>query len=89
MTADNRLAQKLQCGLQILTTGWPTALQPSEREYLLCWMLSSVPMVQQFLQTRGFISDQTAHEFPRSTEPVTVPQSDGFYSPMTMITFKS
>ncbi|CAE7869975.1 unnamed protein product [Symbiodinium microadriaticum] len=94
MAADNRLAQKHQCGLQLLTTGWPTALQPSEREYQLCWMLSAVPKVQQFLQSRGFISDHNAAELHRflnalSTEPVTVPQSDGFYSPMTMITFKS
>ena len=94
MTAENRLSQKYACGLQLLTTGWPNALVPDDRLYTISWMIMQVPKLKQFLEIRGFVSDQTAHETHRylnilQVEPTTVPQREGFYSGMTMLSFKS
>ena len=94
MTAENRLAQKHACGLQLLTTGWPNALAPEDRLYTISWMISQVPKLRKFLEMRGHVCDQNAHEIHRflnilQLEPTTVPQKEGFYSGMTMLSFKS
>ena len=34
--SDKRAA----CGLQVLTSGWPTGLKPESRRYMLGWMLA-------------------------------------------------
>ena len=40
MASDNRQQQKYACGVQLLTTGWPNALPPADREYMVGWLLS-------------------------------------------------
>ena len=78
MAAENRQAQKYECGIQLLTTGWPNGLAPAQREYMICWLLSQTPKVTDFLKSRGFLTDQNAHELKRylnalKHEPSTVP----------------
>ena len=92
MFAENRLSRKHACGLQLLTTGWPNALAPSERVYMISWMVSQVPNLVTFLKQCGYVSDHNAAELERhmnvfSQEPTTVPQSEGFYSTITLLTF--
>ena len=53
MSSENRLMQKHACGLQVLTTGWPPALKPKERECTICWMLSQVKDIVAHLTIRG------------------------------------
>ena len=94
MTADNRLAQKHACGVQLLTTGWPQGLRPVDREYMLGWMLQQTPKVYTFCHERGYVTDHNAHEAKRylqalSTDPVTVPASGDFWSGMTLLTFRA
>ena len=94
MVADNRLQQKYACGTQLLTVGWPQGLAPSDRNYMIAWLLSQTPVVVDFLTARGFVSDHNAQEMNRflnalSIEPTTVPQGGDFYSSMTLLTFKS
>ena len=61
MAAENRQAQKYECGVQVLTTGWPNGLAPAQRE----WLLSQTPKATDFLKSRGFLTDQNAHEVKR------------------------
>ncbi|CAE7037861.1 unnamed protein product [Symbiodinium sp. CCMP2592] len=94
MSSENRLAQKHACGLQLLTTGWPEHMSPADRVYMVGWMISQVEPLKNFLVLRGFVTDHTAHEMPRflnvlSQEPTTIPAKDGFFSTMTLLTFKS
>ena len=94
MSSENRLQQKYACGLQVLTTGWPPALKPAEREYTITWMLSQVKAIETYLKIRKIITDQTAHELYRymavlQTDPTTVPQQNDFYSTMTMLNFRN
>ena len=94
MAAENRQAQKYECGVQLLTTGWPNALAPAHQEYMICWLLSQTPKVTHFLKFRGFLTDQNAHELTRylnalKHEPTTVPQREGFFSTMMLLTFKA
>ncbi|CAE7787538.1 unnamed protein product [Symbiodinium sp. CCMP2592] len=94
MASENRLLQKHACGLQLLTTGWPNALKPAERVYMISWMVSQVPTLVTFLKMRGYVSDHNASELERhmnvfAQDPTTVPQSEGFYSSMTLLSFKS
>ena len=47
-----------------------------------------------FLKARGYINDHTAKDYGRymnvlQQDPTTVPQGNDFYSPMTLLTFKS
>ena len=65
LSADNRLAQKHQAGLQVSTSGWPNYMKPDQRIFMVGWMLAQCPRIVDFLKFRGFISDQTAHEMPR------------------------
>ena len=101
MIADNRSAQKHAAGLQLVTTGWPNGLTPQQREYMLGWMLGNTPEIVTYLQARGLLAQNYDHTAlsPNgyasfwfnvlSTEPVTVPQKGGFFSGMTLVTFKS
>ena len=94
LAADNRQSQRHQCGLQVLTTGWPEALAPPDREYMISWMLSQVPKIRTFLESRGLINDHNAAEIKRflnvlQCEPTTIPRQQGFYAPMSMLSFKS
>ena len=101
MVADNRSAQKHAAGLQLVTTGWPNGLTPQQREYMLGWMLGNTPEIVTYLQARGLLAQNYDHTAlsPNgyasfwfnvlSTEPVTVPQKGGFFSGMTLATFKS
>ncbi|CAE7656735.1 unnamed protein product [Symbiodinium sp. CCMP2592] len=94
MASENRLLQKHACGIQLLTTGWPNALKPAERVYMISWMVSQVPALVNFLKLRGYVSDHNASELERhmnvfAQEPTTVPQSEGFYFSMTLLSFKS
>ena len=49
MAAENRQAQKYECGAQLLPAGWPNGLAPAQRD----------------LKSRGFLTDQNAHELKR------------------------
>ena len=94
MAADNRLSQKYACGIQLLTTGWPPALRPVDREYLIGWMLQQTPKIKTFLHERGHVTDHNAHEVRRylsalATDPVTVPASGDFWSTMSLLTFRA
>ena len=94
LSADNRLAQKHQAGLQVLTSGWPNYMKPDQRIFMVGWMLAQCPKIVDFLKFRGFISDQTAHEMPRyinalTQDPTTIPQQNDFFSTMTLLSFKS
>ena len=94
MVADNRLGQKYACGTQLLTVGWPQGMPPADRVYMISWMLSQTPAVQEFLKFRGNLTDHNAHELGRfmhalSIEPTTVPQGGDFYSTMTLLSFKA
>eukprot|EP00439_Symbiodinium_sp_Y106_P076520 s645_g15.t1 len=101
MVADNRAAQKHATGLQLVTTGWPNGLTPQQREYMLGWMLGNTPEIVSYLQARGLLAQNYEHTAlsPNgyasfwfnvlSTDPVTVPQKAGFYSGMTLLSFKS
>ena len=62
MVADNRLQQKYACGTQLLTVGWHQGLSPSNRNYMISWLLSQTPVVVNFLTARGFVSDHNAHD---------------------------
>ena len=94
MQADNRLSQKYACGTQLLTVGWPQGMPPSDRNYMISWLLAQTPTVVEFLKARGMVTDHNAHELSRflnalSQEPTTVPQGGDFFSSMTLLTFKS
>ena len=94
MTAENRLAQKYVCGVQLLTNGWPQGMTPLQREYQIGWMLQQTPKVAAFVHDRGLVTDHNAHEVKRymnalTTEPTTVPAGNEFYSSMTLLTFKA
>ena len=94
LSADNRLAQKHQAGLQVLTSGWPNYMKPEQRIFMVGWMLAQCPKIVDFLKFRGFISDQTAHEMPRyinalTQDHTTIPQQNDFFSTMTLLSFKS
>ena len=101
MVADNRAAQKHAAGLQLVTTGWPNGLTPQQREYMLGWMLGNTPEIVTYLQARGLLAQNYDHTAlsPNgyasfwfnvlSTDPVTVPQKAGFFSGMTLLSFKS
>ena len=94
MTAENRLQQKYACGTQLLTVGWPTGMQPKDRNYMIGWLLSQTPFIVDYLKARDNITDHNAAELDRylnalSMEPVTVPQGGDFWSSMTLLTFKS
>ena len=101
MIADNRSSQKHAAGLQLVTTGWPNGLTPQQREHMLGWMLGNTPEIVTYLQARGLLAQNHDHTAlsPNgyasfwfnvlSTEPVTVPQKGGFFSGMTLVTFKS
>ena len=94
MSADNRLMQKYACGSQLLTTGWPQGLNPSQREYQIGWMLMNVPKIHTFVHERGHASDFNNHEVKRylsalSTDPVTVPAGGDFWSTITLLTFRA
>ena len=97
MARENRMQQKHSSGLMLVTTGWPNDLQPPQRHYMLGWMISQLPEALTFLRNRGVIragEDHTAME-PEiwfqvlQVDPTTVPQSHGFFSAMTMLTFKA
>ncbi|CAE7580516.1 unnamed protein product [Symbiodinium necroappetens] len=94
LSADNRLAQKHQAGLQVLTSGWPNFMKPDQRIFMVGWMLAQCPRIVDFLKFRGFITDQTAHEMPRyinalTQDPTTMPQQNDLLSTMTLLSFKS
>lgn len=98
LASENRQLQKNQSGVQIITSGWPQGLAPEYRLYMLTWMLSQVPKIKTFCESRGFVppdhSADTEKELMKylnvlTCEPVTIPQGEGFYSAMTVITFKS
>ena len=94
MASENRQLQKHAAGTQLVTSGWPNGLSPTQREYMLGWMLQQVPKIRTFLEGRGYLSDHNAGEPHRwfnvfAVEPVTVPQGNGFWSAMTMLHFKS
>ena len=94
MSADNRMAQKHACGVQLLTTGWPQGLSPPDREYMLGWMLQNTPKVVTYCKDRGIIRDHNATEVKRylqvlATDPVTVPAGGDFWSGMTLLTFRA
>ena len=101
MVADNRAAQKHAAGLQLVTTGWPNGLTPQQREYMLGWMLGNTLEIVSYLQARGLLAQNYDHTAlsPNgyasfwfnvlSTDPVTVPQKAGFFSGMTLLSFKS
>ena len=94
MSADNRLAQKHACGVQLLATGWPQGLSPPDREYMLGWMLQNTPKIVTFCKDRGVVNDHNAHEVKRylqvlATDPVTVPAGGDFWSGMTLLTFRA
>ena len=65
MASENRQLQKHACGLQLLATGWPNALKPEERVYMLSWMVSQVPSLVTFLKQRGYVTDHNASELER------------------------
>ena len=61
---------------------------------MLSWMFSETPKIVNFLRERGYINDHTAKDYGQSLnvlqqEPTTVPQGNDFYSPITLLTFKS
>ena len=94
MASENRQLQNHAAGTQLVTSGWPNGLSPTQREYMLGWMLQQVPKIRTFLEGRGYLSDHNAGEPHRwfnvfAVEPVTVPQGNGFWSAMTMLHFKS
>ena len=93
MGSENRLMQKHQSGVQLVTSGWPTGLAPEQRMYQLCWMLSQCPKIVTFLQDRAYNTDHSANLMVflnvLAVEPTTDPQQAGFYSTMTLLTFKS
>ena len=90
----NRQAQKHACGVQLLTTGWPQGMGPKDREYMIGWMIMQVPKIVEFLKEHGHVTDHNAREVKLylnifSTDPVTVPAGGGFFSTMTLLTFKA
>ena len=94
MASENRLAQKYQVGVQLLTTGWPQGMTPADREYMVGWLIMNTPKAKTFCYDRGNVTDHNAHELKRylsalSTDPVTVPAGGEFYSTMTLLTFRA
>ena len=89
--------QRHQSGLMLITTGWPSGLSPEQRQYMLGWMISQLPEARAFLTNRGLLKDDMDHSaLPPAfwfniltIDPTTVPQGQGFYSTMTMLTFKA
>ena len=73
--------------------GRTNGLAPAQREYMICWILSQTPKVTDF-EVKRIFDRQTADELKRylnalKHEPTTVPQREGFYSTMTLLTFKA
>ena len=60
MGAENRLMQKHQSGVQLVTSGWPTGLGSDARLYQICWTLSQCPKITTFLQNRAYNTDHPA-----------------------------
>ena len=89
MASENRQLQKHAAGTQLVTSGWPNGLSPTQREYMLGWMLQQVPKIRTFLEGRGYLSEPHRWFNVFAVEPVTVPQGNGFWSAMTMLHFKS
>ena len=94
MAADNRLQQKYASALQIITSGWPTGMTPPHRHFMIGWMLQQVPKIKVFLQGRNYVNEANEEETEPymnvfSSDPVTVPQGEGFWSGMTLLHFKS
>ena len=94
LSQDNRLAQKHQAAMQVLTSGWPNHMKPEARLFMVSWMFSETPKIVSLLRERGYINDHTAKDYGRylnvlQQEPTTVPQGNDFYSPMTLLTLKS
>ncbi|CAE7638595.1 hypothetical protein AK812_SmicGene37517 [Symbiodinium microadriaticum] len=73
LSADNRLAQKHQAGLQVSTSGWPNYMKPDQRIFMVGWMLAQCPRIVDFLKFR----------------PTAIPQQNDFFSTMTLLSFKS
>ena len=97
MVTENRSTQKHASGLMLVTTGWPNELGPEKRVYMLGWMLSNTPEVVKHLQNMGLLANPCDHTALKpqfwfnilAQDPVTVPQSAGRYSGMTLLTFKA
>jgi len=97
MVTENRSSQKHASGMMLVTTGWPNGLTPPQRLYMIGWMLGQTAEIIQYLQNRGLLETQydpdkiTPHFWLNvlQSDPTTVPQSGGFYSGMTLLTFRS
>lgn len=97
MVTENRSSQKHASGMMLVTTGWPNGLTPPQRLYMIGWMLGQTAEIVQYLQNRGQLAAQydpdtiTPHFWLNvlQNDPTTVPQSGGFYSGMTLLTFRS
>ena len=53
LSQDNRMAQKYQAALQVLTSGWPNHMKPEARLFMLAWMLSETPEIADCLRNKG------------------------------------
>ena len=90
LTSECRIEQKRSCGLQVLLTGWDPAMNPTERHFMVNWMLQQVSFIRTWLQRRG-VSDfdpESVFFNVLQVDPAT-PPSGSQWSTITILTFKA
>ena len=94
MQSENRQAQKVQSGLQALVTGFPADMSGDDRLFMVNWMLGQTTAVRTFLQHRGWteVDEEHSHYWwlnALQSDPSTPPTSEGKFSSVTILNFKS
>ncbi|CAE7421778.1 unnamed protein product [Symbiodinium natans] len=91
MASENRALQKQSAALMVILTGWDTSMSPSERLFMVNWMLEQITHVQAFLQQRGWANFDGEYKYLNvlSADPSTPPAGAQKWSSVTLLSFKS
>ena len=90
MQSENRQMQKQASGLMVLLTGFDSESSPSDRLYMINWMLQQVDHIRAFLNQRGYQGDNYDLYYLNAlqSDPSTPPSGKG-WSNITILNFKS
>ena len=91
MASENRALQKQSAALMVILTGWDTSMSPSERLFMVNWMLEQITHVQASLQQRGWANFDGEYKYLNilSADPSTPPAGAQKWSSVTLLSFKS
>ena len=92
LCSENRQQQKRECGLMVVTTGWPQDMSPTDRLEMINWMLGRVEEVRQFLMARQYNATDSCNLWYLSAlqvDPSTPPAGEGKWSSATTLLFKA